>query len=38
MIAAADADSGSYIRFNETTNDPIKAVISSASIPFVFPD
>jgi len=36
-ISAVDADSGSVLIFNETTSDPIKAVMSSAAIPFAFP-
>jgi len=33
----ADANSGTYIQLTETTDDPVKATISSGSIPFVFP-
>ena len=33
-----DAVSGNWIKFNETTAQPIKAYVSSSSIPFVFPD
>lgn len=37
-ISCVDAHSGEYHLFNESTVDPVKAVVSSASIPFVFPD
>ena len=37
VVSCADVVSGNYITFNETTNDPVKAIVSSASIPFVFP-
>jgi len=32
-----DANTGNYVVFNQTTTDPIKAIVSSSSIPFVFP-
>lgn len=37
-VSAVDANSGAYQVFNETVSDPIKAVMSSSAIPFVFPD
>ena len=38
MISAVDINTGSYHVFNESSNtDYVKQVISSASIPFVFP-
>ena len=36
-IACVDANSGNYVVFNETVSNPVKAILSSASIPFVFP-
>ena len=42
VVSSVDANSGAYHLFNETiqnvTDDPMKAILSSASIPFVFPD
>jgi predicted acylesterase/phospholipase RssA len=38
VVSSVDANTGSYHLFNETTEDPMKAILSSASIPFVFPD
>jgi len=35
-VSCVDVASGNYIVFNETVSDPIKAIISSASVPFVF--
>ena len=32
-----DANTGAYVTFNETTKDLSKAILSSSSIPFVFP-
>lgn len=37
VFSCADANRGIYVTFNETNPDPIKAIISSASIPFAFP-
>jgi hypothetical protein len=37
-VASVDAITGAYHTFNETCEDPMKAIISSASIPFVFPN
>lgn len=37
VVSCVDANSGAYHTFNETSIDPIKGVVSSASIPFVFP-
>jgi len=36
-VASVDANSGSYVTWNETSYDLAKAVVSSAAIPFVFP-
>ena len=36
-VGTVDFNSGTYRTFNETISDPIKAVVSSASIPLVFP-
>ena len=36
-IACVDAVSGAYVTFDESTKQPVKAIVSSASIPFVFP-
>ena len=36
-VSCVDANTGAYHLFNETSADPIKAVVSSSSIPFVFP-
>ena len=36
-VLAVDANSGSAISYSEKTTDPVKAVLSSAAIPFVFP-
>ena len=42
VLAAADVDSGSYIRFTEQNSSDfrqvVKMAVSSASIPFVFPN
>jgi len=35
--ACVDAVSGNYVTFNETNSKPVKAILSSASIPFAFP-
>jgi predicted acylesterase/phospholipase RssA len=32
-----DANTGNYVTFDENHEDPAKMVVSSASIPFVFP-
>jgi len=37
VVSCVDASSGAYHIFNETSAEPIKSVVSSASIPFVFP-
>jgi len=37
VTSCVDVNSGAYHIFNETVSDPVKAVVSSASIPFVFP-
>ena len=37
VFSCADANRGIYVTFNETNPDPIKAIISSASIPFASP-
>jgi len=37
VVSSVDALNGNYVLFNETTEDPTKAILSSASIPFVFP-
>lgn len=37
-VSAVDSNTGTYQVFNETVSDPIKAVMSSSAIPFVFPD
>ena len=37
-MSCVDASTGNYITFNETQQDLVKAVVSSASIAFVFPD
>lgn len=37
-MSSVDVNSGTYMIFNETVSDPIKAIVSSASIPFVFPN
>lgn len=36
-MACVDAISGNYVIFDQNTEHPIKAVVSSSSIPFVFP-
>ena len=38
VVSSVDANSGSYVTWNETSNDLAKAVVSSAAIPFIFPD
>jgi len=38
MFSAVDINSGAYRVYSETTDDPVKAVLSSAAIPFVFPN
>lgn len=37
VVSCVDASTGAVHIFNETSSDPIKGVMSSASIPFVFP-
>jgi len=34
---AADANSGAYHQFTETVSDPVKALLSSGAMPFVWP-
>ena len=36
-MSCVDAVSGSYVTFDETTDDLAKAMMSTASIPFIFP-
>jgi predicted acylesterase/phospholipase RssA len=37
-VSCVDSNTGNYVTFNENTfSDVIKAVVSSASIPFIFP-
>jgi len=36
-VSAVDANTGSYNVYTETVSDPVKAVMSSSAIPFVFP-
>lgn len=36
-VSCVDVVTGTYTTFNETTTDIVKAIVSSASIPFVFP-
>jgi len=36
-ISCADVVSGTYHVFNETTSDIVKAIVSSASLPALFP-
>jgi len=36
-VSCVDVDTGSYVLFDETSPEIIKAVLSSASIPAVFP-
>ena len=38
VVSSVDANSGSYIQWDENSSDPMKAVMSSAAIPFVFPN
>ena len=37
ILSMVDANTGAYVTFNETTKDLSKAILSSSSIPFVFP-
>ena len=37
VVSATDVATGAYIQYNETSADPVQDIISSASIPFVFP-
>lgn len=37
-VSCVDVNSGSYVVFDETTTDIVKAIISSASLPFIFPN
>ena len=38
VVSSVDANSGSYVQWDENSADPMKAVLSSAAIPFAFPD
>ena len=38
VVSAVDVNTGSYKLYDETYEDPVKAVLSSAAIPFVFPN
>lgn len=38
VVSSVDANSGNYIQWDETSPDPMKSVVSSAAIPFVFND
>lgn len=38
MVSAVDVNSGAYRVYSERTDDPVKAVLSSSAIPFVFPN
>lgn len=38
VVSSVDANSGNYIQWDEKSSDPMKGVLSSAAIPFVFPD
>ena len=38
VVSAVDVNSGSYRLYDETYDDPVKAVLSSSAIPFVFPN
>lgn len=35
--SCVDSNTGDYIIFNETVSNPAKAIISSSSLPFIFP-
>lgn len=37
-VSSADVNSGAYILWDENASDVPKAVVSSASIPFIFPN
>lgn len=37
VVSSVDANTGAYTLFNETCPDPVKAIVSSAAIPFIFP-
>lgn len=37
VVSSVDAINGDYVLFNETTEEPSRAILSSASIPFAFP-
>jgi predicted patatin/cPLA2 family phospholipase len=37
VLSAVDVNTGSYVKYDETTPDPAKAAVSSSSIPFIFP-
>jgi predicted acylesterase/phospholipase RssA len=38
VVSTVDVNTGSYITLNETTTEAVKAIVSSASIPFIFPN
>ena len=38
VVSSVDANTGNYIQWDENSSDPMKSVLSSAAIPFVFPD
>ena len=37
VVTCVDVNTGSVISFDETVDDPVKAIMSSSSIPFIFP-
>ena len=37
VVSGVDVETGNYVLWNETTSQPAKAAVTSASIPFVFP-
>ena len=37
VVTCVDVNTGATIRFNETVSDIVKAIMSSSSIPFIFP-
>lgn len=37
-VSCVDVNSGSYVLMNETIDDIVKAIVSSSSIPFAFPN
>jgi predicted acylesterase/phospholipase RssA len=38
VVSCVDVDTGNYHIFNETIKDPARAILSSSSIPFIFPN